>query len=106
MEFVHPGWTDNVAALKSCSATKTTVNDGVRSLFTQFPDGCQKYILTAMGSEVFGKGGSVEKPEFGGYAKEGSEHGIMFVAVNGDNAGSKNIISYSKFIEIMSDLTE
>ena len=27
-----------------------------QSLFTQFPDGCQKYILTAMGSEVFGKG--------------------------------------------------
>ena len=102
LEFIFPAVEKKSPMnVKIAAATKTTVNDGVRSLFTQFPEHSGNYILTAAGSEVFGSRASLKNFMRQNVLKEGAKRGIKFVAIVEDPQATlpDYILSYSAFFE-------
>lgn len=108
LEFIFPAVDEQFSAnVKIVAATKTTVNDGVRSLFTQFPGHTDNYILTASGSEVFGTRASIKNFVRQNVLKEGAKRGIKFVAIVEDDGLDlpDYVISYSTFFDKLKSLS-
>lgn len=107
LEFIFPAVEDQFSTnLEIIAATKTTINDGVRSLFTQFPNQTENYILSAAGSEVFGARSSIKNFVRQNVLKEGAKRGIKFVAIVNDEEVDlpDYVISYSTFFERLKSL--
>jgi len=103
LEYVFPAVEGGESGIRFFGATKTTINDSLRSIYNQLPGNSESFIFTPAGSEVYGKRGRVEKLPGKSILKEGARKGVKFVTIMEDRIEGipDYIISYSDFIGLV-----